>query len=68
MDCIFLLMKEKIGMKIQIVMRFTNLFSSSYSSSDSNYYKIGKSKLCRVLLVIQTAPNEKKLCNQKLYF
>lgn len=48
-------------------MRFINMFVSSYSSSDANYYKVGKSKLCCVLLVIHTMPNEKKLCKQKLY-
>lgn len=49
-------------------MRFRNVFASSYSSSDANYYKFGKSKLCCVLLVIQTMPYEKNDINKSCIF
>lgn len=42
------------------------MFVSSYSSSDANYYKVGKSKLCCVLLVIHTMPNEKNYVNKSV--
>lgn len=44
------------------------MFASSYSSSDANYYKFGKSKLCCVLLVIQTMPYEKNDVNKSCIF